>query len=462
MPVAQWIEHQLPELGVGGSNPFGHAKLMVKTLKIIGGCPLKGEVVVSGAKNAATKMMIASLLTDEPVILHNVPAIGDVEITAEILQKIGAEVEFHFNDASSIRIHTPKISATTVDKLSLKNRLPVLAISPLLHRAGRAEVPLVGGDKIGPRPVNFHLEALRMMGANITETADQYEATATSLHGADIALPYPSVGATENIILAAVLAKGRTRITNAAIEPEIMDVIKMLQQMGAIIELRADRAIIIDGVTKLGGLEYRVMPDRLEAASYGLMAIATDGEILVRNAKQDDLITFLNTVRRIGATYSIEESGIRFRRTNGTLTATDVETDTHPGFATDWQQPLVVLLTQAKGESTVHETVYEDRFGYTETLRQMGASISVEDSCLGTLACRFKGKNEPHSAIITGPTPLHAADIVIPDIRAGMAQVIAAMVAEGQSTLTGVEHLLRGYENLLDKLKAIGANFTAE
>lgn len=429
----------------------------MKSLTINGGRPLRGEVSIGGAKNAATKMMIASLLTDEPVRLLNCPAIGDVEITAEICRALGTVVQ---RQGSTLTLHTPKITGTRINKLAATNRISVLALSPLLQRAGEGSVPSVGGDNIGPRPVNYHLEALRQMGAEITETADGYKAETKRLLGTTISLPYPSVGATENIILAATLALGRTQIHGAAIEPEVLDLIKMLQQMGAIIEFRADRTIIIDGVERLSGVEYSIMPDRLEVASYGLAAIATDGDILVHGARQDDLITFLNTIRRIGATYRIENEGIRFLRSDKPLVGIELETDTHPGFATDWQQPLVVLLTQAKGLSVVHETVYEDRFGYTETLVNMGANIGVFSKCLGELPCRFKGRAQKHSAIINGATNLAGAEIEIPDIRAGMAHVLAALVAEGKSKLTGVEHLMRGYENLLDKLSSVGADFS--
>lgn len=432
---------------------------MTKSITITGGHPLRGEVLISGAKNAATKMMIASLLTDEPVILHNCPRIGDVEITAEICRAVGAKVDFN---GSTIRLHTPKVIRPAVKRLSQNNRISVLAIPALLHRTGTAAVPTVGGDSIGPRPVNFHIDALTKMGAKIEDTGKGYKAHASKLHGTSITLPYPSVGATENIIFAAVLAAGRTYIKNAAIEPEIMDIIKMLQQMGAIIEFRANRTIIIDGVERLGGVEYTIIPDRLEAASYAIMAIATGGDILVKGARQDDLMTFLNTLRRIGADYHIEADGIRFRRTDQPLTGIELETDTHPGFMTDWQQPMVVLLTQADGISVIHETVYEDRFGYVETLKSMGASITVFSKCLGELPCRFNGEGYKHSAVIKGPSSLHAADVIIPDIRAGMAQVIAALIAEGTSKLTGLEHLLRGYENLLEKLESVGAEFTTK
>lgn len=432
---------------------------MAKTLKLRGGKPLSGRVRVQGAKNAATKMMIASLLTNEPVVLENCPEIEDVAITAEICAHVGTIVR---RDGDTLELHTAKIHGTKVTKLSMGNRISILAISPLLHRAGEAVVPLVGGDAIGPRPVNYHLAALTAMGAVIEEVDGTYVAKAPhGLHGTTITLPYPSVGATENIILAAVLAEGRTRIENAAIEPELVDMVQMLQQMGAIIEYGANRTVTIDGVEKLNGVTYRIVPDRLEAASFANLAIATGGEILVEGARQDELMSFLNTVRRMGANYEVTPTGIRFcRGSKGKLIGIELETDTYPGFATDWQQPTVVSLTQADGISVLHETVYEDRFGYTEDLRRMGADIGVFAKCLGELPCRFRNQSERHSAVIKGATPLAATTITIPDIRAGMAQVIAAAVAEGESTLEGIHHLERGYEHFWDKLRAVGADFT--
>ncbi len=423
-----------------------------------GGKPLSGTVTVGGAKNAATKMMIASLLTDEPVRLYNCPAIADVEITADICRGVGATVT---RNGHLVTLETPKITNTTVTPQELKNRISILAVSPLLHRAGEATVPVVGGDAIGPRPVNFHLDALAAMGAVIETTEHGYRATAPhGLHGATIALPYPSVGTTENIIFAAVLAKGRTYLSNAALEPEITDIVKLLQRMGAIIEFGADRTIVIEGVERLHGAEYHILPDRLEAASYALLAVATDGEILVEGARQDEMISFLNTIRRIGADFSISDAGISFRRGNGPLRAIELETDTYPGFATDWQQPTVVVLTQAPGLSVIHETVYEDRFGYTDNLKRMGADIEIYAKCLGELPCRFRNQSERHSAVIKGGTPLLAAKLEAPDIRAGMAAVIAGLVAQGESELTGIHHLERGYEHFWDKLAAVGADFT--
>jgi UDP-N-acetylglucosamine 1-carboxyvinyltransferase len=431
---------------------------MAKTLHIHGGKPLSGRVRVAGAKNAASKLMIASLLTADEVVLDNCPQIEDIAITAEICTAVGAHVR---REGSRCVLETPHITETKVTKLSRANRISVLALAPLLHRAGRAELPMVGGDAIGPRPVDFHLEALVSMGASIEETADGYRATAPKggLHGATISLPYPSVGATESVIFAGVLATGRTRIENAAVEPEIVDIVMCLQQMGAIIEFGANRTITVDGVHTLHGAHYRILPDRLEAASFACLAIATGGDIVVEEARQQEMVTFLNTVRRIGAEYEVEDSAIQFKRGRNGLVGIELETDTYPGFATDWQQPLVVALTQAKGISVVHETVHEDRFGYTEDLRRMGADIGVFAKCLGELPCRYRNRSMRHSAVIKGPTTLHGAEIEIPDIRAGMAQVIAALVAEGESTLTGIHHLERGYEQLWAKLQAVGAEF---
>lgn len=431
---------------------------MIKTLSIRGGRPLSGRVRVAGAKNAASKIMIASLLTEDEVILDNCPQIEELTITSEICAAVGAHVR---REGSRTVLQTTHITTTKVAKMTRANRISILAIAPLLHRAGEAEVPRVGGDAIGPRPVNFHIAALEQMGAIIEITESSYKAHVPKigLHGTTVVLPYPSIGATETVILAGVLARGRTRIENAAVEPEITDLVKFLQQMGAIIEFGANRSITIDGVKRLHGVTYEIMPDRLEAASFANLAMATGGEIIVEGARQSEMVTFLNTVRRMGGDFEVSPEGIRFRRGAGGLVGIELETDTYPGFATDWQQPTVVSLTQAKGISVVHETVYEDRFGYTDDLNRMGAQIGVFAKCLGELPCRFRNRSERHSAVIMGPTPLRAAEVEIPDIRAGMAQVIAALVATGQSRLTGVHHLERGYERLWDKLEGLGADF---
>jgi UDP-N-acetylglucosamine 1-carboxyvinyltransferase len=426
----------------------------MKQLLITGGAPCRGEVTISGAKNAATKMMIASLLTGEAVTLTNIPKHDDTLITQEICEKVGARSVW--ND-HTLTLQTTKMESSALMTLSRKNRLSILALIPLLHRTGEAVIPMVEGDHIGPRPVNWHVRALQTLGAEVVERQGAVEAKVSGrLKGNLIKLPYPSVGATETSILAAVLAEGRTVIRNAAIEPEIMELIKMLQTMGAVIGVGAGRLIEIYGVESLHGTTFRVMPDPLEAVSFACVALGTHGEIFVKDAVHNHLITFLNTVRRIGGDYEVKPDGIIFRAQNG-FKGIELETDTFPGFRTDWQQPTVVLLTQATGTSVVHETVYEDRFGYTNALQKMGADVTVFSNCLGEISCRFQGKNYRHSAVINGPRHLTAAHLTISDIRAGLALVVAALIADGTSVLTGVEHLERGYERLEEKLKSVGA-----
>ncbi len=431
----------------------------MQTMTITGGKPLKGSVKIAGAKNAASKMIIASLLTSDTVVLHNVPLQKESEISRELVTTLGATTAL---DDHSLTIRVEKIASSSAMSLSRKNRLAILALAPLLHRTGEAFVPTLGGDKIGPRPVNFHIDLLEAMGATIEVDAEGYHAKAPKgLKGAVINLPYPSVGSTETALFAGVLAKGRTVIHNAAIEPEIIEIVMMLQKMGAIIEFGAGRHIEIVGVEKLHGCEHTVVADRMEAASFASMALATRGEIFCEGAVHRDMVTFLNAVRLIGGDYEVRENGILFKGA-AKYKGIQIETDTHPGFMTDWQQPFLVAMTQAEGTSVIHETVYEERFGYTDVLKEMGADITLFDTCLGEVACRFKDHNHKHSAIIKGPTPLRAATIELLDIRAGLACIIAALVAEGTSTLSGFEHLERGYEDLYGKLKAIGADVSVQ
>jgi UDP-N-acetylglucosamine 1-carboxyvinyltransferase len=421
---------------------------------INGGKSLNGEIKVQGSKNAATKMMVASLLTDEECILENFPQIGDTEITADLCRSLGSKTDIKNGTA---RIKTQDIKNPVAVLLTRRNRIPILTLGPLLARTGRAEVPVLGGDKIGPRPVNLHLKALMALGAEIEILEDRFRASAPQgLKGARIQFKFPSVGATENAILAAVLANGKTTIKNAAIEPEVIDLIKMLQKMGAIIGLGANRTIYIEGVKKLKGTIHRLLPDRNEAVSFACLAAASGGKVKIRDALQEHLITFLNALRKIGGEYSVEDDGIAFWR-NGKLISTEIETDTHPGFMTDWQQPFAVLLTQAEGVSVVHETIYEDRFGYAEDLNLMGANIKVFSKCLGELSCRFNGKGYGHSAVISGPTSLKGSRLKVRDLRSGIAHIIAALIAEGKSEIEGVEEIDRGYERLDERLRNLGA-----
>lgn len=431
----------------------------MQKLIITGGKPLQGTVQISGAKNAASKMIISCLLTEETVTLDNVPLQQETDIARELVTLLGA--------TTTLEDHVLKVNAAGVGKASVmdvtrKNRLAILTLAPLLHRVGEAFVPMPGGDKIGPRPVNFHVDALVAMGATIEQVEGGYKAKIDGrLKGTRIELPYPSVMTTETILLAAVLAEGRTVIKNAAIEPEIVDLIMMLQKMGAIIEMGAGRHIEIVGVERLGGCYHKILPDRIEAASYASLALATRGEIFVKGAKHRDMVTYLNAVRRVGGNYEVTNDGILFRGA-ASYKGIKLETDTHPGFSTDWQQPFLLVLSQAEGTSVMHETVMEERFGYSKALVEMGADVTLFENCLGEIPCRFRDRNYLHSAVVNGPTPLKAKDLVVTDIRAGLAYVIAALVAEGTSEITGVEHLERGYEDLLGKLKSCGADVRAE
>lgn len=425
------------------------AKFLVR-----GGKKLEGEIRISGAKNAATKMMVASLLTDEPCVLKNFPDIGDTEITGELCREIGSEIEI---SGSELKIHTPEIKKSKAFHLSRRNRIPILALGPLLARVGEAEVPILGGDKLGPRPVNLHIKALEALGAKIEISSESYRATADNgLHGADIKFDFPSVGATENAILAAVMAKGKTVLRNAALEPELIDMVKMLQKMGAIIELGANRDFYIEGVPRLHGVTHRILPDRNEAVSFACLAIAVNGKILVKEAIQDHLITFLNVVRRLGAEYEVVPEGIIFWRANS-LKPLRVQTSVHPGFMTDWQQPLALALTQADGISEIHETIYEDRFGYAKDLISLGAKIEVSAECPEDSKCHFDGKNFHHTAKIHGPTKLHGGKTAVRDLRSGMVNLIAALTAEGESEIDGIEEIDRGYEKIDERLKKLGA-----
>lgn len=427
---------------------------------INGGKKLVGDISLSGAKNATTKMMIATLLTRESCELTNAPNIGDVEITAELCRLLGMDIS---RDGHTLKLHTPEIKNFRVTSLSRRNRIPILALGPLLIRAGEAEIPFLGGDKIGARPVDMHLMGLRAMGVKIDIVGDKYIAKAPNgLTGAKINLKFPSVGATENIILAATLAKGRTIIKNAAKEPEILDLIKMLQKMGAIIDIGAHRTISIDGVERLHGISHEILPDRNEAVSFACLSVATNGNVMIRGAKQDHLITFLSALRRIGADYEVSDNGIRFFRGEENLKATEIETDTHPGFMTDWQQPFSVLLTQAIGSSIIHETIYEDRFGYTEDLNKMGADIKVFSKCLGELPCRFSGTQFNHSAVINGPRKLQGTHLRVRDLRSGIAHIIAALVADGETVIDGIEEIDRGYEKIDERLRVLGADIRRE
>jgi UDP-N-acetylglucosamine 1-carboxyvinyltransferase len=423
---------------------------------VTGGTPLHGEAVISGAKNAVTKMVIASLLTKEQSLFQNVPLLGDLDLTMKMCEDIGSQT---YLEGHTLTIYTPEIRQASVSsEIGGLNRLAVMTIGPLLHRCGEVTIPRPGGDRIGPRPIDFHLQGLQQMGANIVERDGYYYCTSPrGLHGTTIRLAFPSVMATENFLITASLAKGATIIENAATEPEIIDLIKLLQKMGAIIEMKVDRRIVIEGVNELHGARHTLLSDRNEAVSLAIATYLTKGDVYLRRAQQDTLLTFLNTLSKMKLRFEVDDEGIRFIGDGAMPPAIALETDVHPGFMTDWQQPFTILLTQANGMSVVHETIYEDRFGYTSALQGMGAHIGLYSKCLGEVPCRFREKQFAHSCVVRGPTPLHGTHLDIPDIRAGCSYILAALCAEGSSEVYGIEHIERGYEHLDEKLRKLGA-----
>lgn len=441
------------------------ASLAIDKIVVRGGNPLHGRIVVPGAKNLATKAMVATLLGETPSILRDVPDISDVGVVRGLLEVHGVVVsdgeapgEFIFDPSNVETAHFAQ-----VDALASSSRIPILFCGPLLHRLGEAFIPDLGGCRIGDRPIDFHLDALREFGAVVDKTYEGIHLTAPDgLHAASIHLPYPSVGATEQVLLTAVRAKGTTELRNAAIEPEIMDLIAILQKMGAIISVEPNRAILIEGVERLTGFTHRSLFDRNEAASWATAALVTHGDIFVAGARQAEMMTFLNVFRKVGGGFDIEEDGIRFYHQGEPLKPVTIETDVHPGFMTDWQQPLVVALTQAHGVSIVHETVYENRFGFVDALNEMGANIVVHPRGLADTPRRVARRDFEQAAVVTGPTPLHGADITVPDLRGGFSHVIAALSAEGTSTVSNVDLIRRGYEHFFDKLARLGADFDIE
>lgn len=434
---------------------------MSKVLRVEGGTPLEGSIEVRGAKNFVPKAMVASLLGETSSQLRNVPQIRDVDVVGDLLAAHDVKVDFDQErgvldlDPTNVEL----AARSDIDALSGSSRIPILFCGPLLHRIGEAFIPELGGCEIGGRPIDFHLETLRRFGAQVDKRPEGVYITAPhGLRGTVVELPYPSVGATEQTLLTAVRADGVTTLQGAAVEPEIMDLINVLQKMGAIISVDTDRTIRVEGVEKLQGFEHTALPDRIEAASWGSAALATRGDVFVRGAHQPDMTTFLNTFRKVGGEFEIRENGIRFFHPGGNLKPIVLETNVHPGFMTDWQQPLVVALTQAEGLSLVHETVYDNRFGFTSALRKMGANIQLYKECVGGVPCRFGQRNFYHSAVISGPTPLHGADIWVPDLRGGFSHLIAALAAKGVSNVSGIEVISRGYEHFMTKLRQLHAH----
>ena len=425
------------------------------TYTITGGQPIEGTITLLGAKNLANKAMVATLLAQGESTLSGCSDMGDIRVTQHMLESIGAKV---VRSGEDLRIDAQDLTDSTLQLPdSGANRMPILALSALLHRFGEAYVPAMGGCNLGRRPVNFHLEAMKRFGAKVEEDSHGYRATVPDgrLQGCHYTLPYPSVGATENCLLLAVLAEGTTIVDNVAIEPEISALITMLNGMGAQIELTAHRSLRITGVEKLHPTYFKIMGDRIEAASWACLAAATNGRIEVKGINPATLVNFFAPFHQVGGGVKITGPDSLLFYRGQTLTSAVIETDVYPGFSTDWQQPFAILLSQAEGISVIHETVYEQRLGYLQVLQELGLRAQLTRHCLGPMDCRFHGKDFFHSALISGISQLKSDDCVlhIPDLRAGLAYVLAAALAKGTTTLHGIDKLERGYGDLPQRLK---------
>lgn len=414
----------------------------MQKLLIKGGKKLSGEVVISGSKNASLPIIISSLLFDDSVHFENVPKVRDIFTLINLIKVLGREVEF--NEEKEIL----KISNKNKNKyfapysIMRTMRAGVLVLAPLLAKFGKARVSLPGGCSIGARPVNLHLEALKKLGAKINVKNGYIDAIAPKgLSGSNIKFPSISVGATESIIIAAVLAKGVTKISNAAIEPEIIDLINFLNKCGADIKYNSKRKIIIKGVKFLYPVRHRIIPDRIEAATYAIAALITNGKLLVKKVNNEHLENIFNVLKKIGANIKIfKDSFVIFRKHQ--LKPFKIITKPYPGFPTDMQAQFMALATQIKGSSVINEEIFENRFLHVSELMRMGADIKIKKQ----------------KAVINGIKNLNSAEVMATDLRASVSLVLAALSAKGTTTINRIYHLDRGYSKLEKKLNLCGAN----
>ncbi len=411
-------------------------------IRIRGGRPLEGAIPISGAKNAALPLMAAALLTDGPLVLRNVPDLADIASMKTLLAQHGLGVEH----GRAVRTLTLSGAASNLEApydLVRKMRASVLVLGPLLARFGRARVSLPGGCAIGTRPVDLHLKGLELMGARIDLAAGYIEARAPEggLSGARILFPQVSVGATENLLMAACLARGRTELVNAAREPEIADLAACLTAMGARISGVGTETLVVEGVAALRGATHDILPDRIEAGTYACAAAITGGAILLEGAREEHLGAVARTLREAGALVEPESAGLRISRRNG-LHGVDVMTEPFPGFATDMQAQFMALMAVAEGAAMVTETIFENRFMHVPELNRMGARINVHGA----------------SAIVRGVPRLSGAPVMATDLRASVSLVLAGLAAEGETIVNRVYHLDRGYERVEAKLAAVGAD----
>ncbi|BCV23023.1 UDP-N-acetylglucosamine 1-carboxyvinyltransferase [Moorella sp. Hama-1] len=417
----------------------------MEAIVIEGRTRLQGRVTVSGSKNAVLPIIAACLLTGDECYLEDIPRLADVDTMCGVIGEMGAKV---YPDG----INNLRINAGSIQKMEppyeyvRRMRASFLVMGPLLARFGRVKVSLPGGCAIGARPIDLHLKGMAALGASITVNKGNVEAEATGrLKGAPVYLDFPSVGATENIMMAAALAEGTTTIENAAGEPEIVDLANFINSLGGRVTGAGTRVIKIDGVKELHGSHHAVIPDRVEAGTFMIAAAATGGDVLVENVIPTHLKAVMAKLTETGVHLAEEEGGIRVQA-DLPLRAVDIKTMPYPGFPTDMQAQFMALLTTARGSSMVTETVFENRFMHVNELKRMGASIVIEGHC----------------AVIKGKNKLTGAPVKATDLRAGAALVIAGLMAEGETSISCVHHIDRGYENLVAKLQALGARIRRE
>ncbi len=414
----------------------------MQAFKITGGATLNGEIEIKGAKNAVLPLMAATLLTDEPVQLNNVPLLSDVQNLIQLLDSFGCKTAMN-NNALHLQADAIKNTTASYEFVS-KMRASFWVLGPLLTRFHQASVSLPGGCAIGARPVDLYLMALRQMGAKI-DIQNGYVNASGKLHGTDIYFPKISVGATHNTLMAAVLAKGVTRIYNPALEPEVMDLIDLLKKMGANITGVGTKILTVHGVEKLHGIEHTIIPDRIETATFAIAAGLTKGRIFMKNARLDLIESVAELLRPSKIIFEQRETGLWVDATNAQPRAVPVTTLEYPGFPTDVQAPMTAFLSLAAGESVVSERIFENRFMHVPELERMGADITPLNA---------------HTILIRGVQQLSGAPVMASDLRGGVALVLAGLVASGETTVNRIYHIDRGYDRLEDKLQTLGAHIT--
>lgn len=437
----------------------------MEKLVIKGGKKLNGDVSIFGSKNVALKALVAACLTDEEVIVENVPLISDFLIMGDIIKELGGTVDIKDHTAT-IRLEKFVKDKILLDKAA-EVRTSFLFLAPLLARVGKAVIPNPGGCRIGARPIDRVIDGLKSMGVHVDyDSKDGYfHATTNSgkgLFGTKYKFVKNTHTGTEAMILAAVLAKGKTILENSALEPEVDELIEFLIKMGAKIKRTAQRTIEIEGVQKLHGTTFRINPDRNEIVTFAVAAIITKGDIFIKNIQRRGLVEFLEVLDKAGGGYEEKNDGIRFFYKNE-LDATDITTSIYPGFMTDWQGPWAILMTTAKGISVIHETIYENRFSYVSELKKMGAKIELFNPQVENPDdfYNFNINDDNgyfHAERIYGPVTLHNGVVEVSDLRAGATLVLAALAAKGESIIFGLDHLDRGYEQFDKRLKTLGAD----